>query len=515
MRFPRLSTRNVNPVNLTPANLTLANLTLANLAGCVSRVALVAAVGFVVSGCDEKQGRLSNYRAIQPIPSNTLALMSQKGTDAHQPILIRAFKKEAELEIWKMRADGQYVHLKTFPMCRWSGQLGPKRREGDRQVPEGFYTITQGQLNPNSAYYLSFNVGYPNAYDKAHGFTGGSIMVHGDCSSAGCFSMTDDQISEIYAITREAFGGGQRAIQMQSLPFRMNAENLAKHRFDPNIRFWKQLKEGVDQFEVSKRETKVAICDKRYVFGATPADGASRLDANSQCPVMNEDADIKTAVLAKQRHDETQIADLVAKGVKAVKVVYADGGQHPSFTDTVTMLSRPEAVAKGPTEIAINEKGNPLPAVVQVASVKADAVSPAKPAVIAAAPAVSAAPKAKAEVPVVQTTSIAKAQPSAGEKPVNAAAFAPTPAPAATASADKPFYKRWLGLGQNEAQPETAAAPVEAPAAAAPAKVPVPPRKQAQMPGVKPQASLATQHPVAGAVPTIPSQFKAYAPVDR
>ena len=294
--------------------------------GRVSRLALIVAVGLLASGCEERQSRLSNYRAYQPIPSDALALMREKGTDAHKPILIRAFKKEAELEIWKMRADGEYVHFKTYPMCRWSGQLGPKRREGDRQVPEGFYTITQGQLNPNSAYYLSFNVGYPNAFDKAHGYTGGAIMVHGDCSSAGCFSMTDEQIAEIYSITREAFGGGQRAIQMQSLPFRMNAENLAKHRFDPNIRFWRQLKEGVDQFEVTKRETKVAICDKRYLFGATPADGAARVDAASQCPVMQEDETLKTAVVDKQRSDEAQIADLVSRGVKAVKVVYADGG---------------------------------------------------------------------------------------------------------------------------------------------------------------------------------------------
>ena len=114
-------------------------------------------------------------------------------------MLIRTYKKEAEFEIWKMKADGRYVLFKTFPMCRWSGQLGPKMAEGDRQVPEGFYKITPGQMNPVSQYYLSFNVGYPNAYDRAHGASGGSIFVHGACSSAGCFSMTDEQIDQIYA----------------------------------------------------------------------------------------------------------------------------------------------------------------------------------------------------------------------------------------------------------------------------------------------------------------------------
>ena len=129
--------------------------------------------------------------------------MEALGTTASAPTLIRTYKKEAEFEIWKKKSDGQYALLKTFPMCRWSGQLGPKLREGDHQVPEGFYTITPGQMNPNSAYYLSFNVGYPNAFDRAWDRTGGTIMVHGICSSAGCYSMTDAQIAEIYAIARE------------------------------------------------------------------------------------------------------------------------------------------------------------------------------------------------------------------------------------------------------------------------------------------------------------------------
>ena len=198
-------------------------------------------------------------------------------------MLIRTYKKEAELEIWKMKSDGQYALLKTFPMCRWSGQLGPKTREGDRQVPEGFYTIAPDQMNPNSNYYLSFNVGYPNAYDRAWDRTGGNIMVHGVCSSAGCFSMTDAQIAEIYAIAREAFNGGQREIQMQSYPFKMTAENLAKHRLDPNIDFWMQLKNGADHFEVTKTEPSVLVCGKHYVFGAH-ADGD--VSPRAPCPAL-------------------------------------------------------------------------------------------------------------------------------------------------------------------------------------------------------------------------------------
>jgi murein L,D-transpeptidase YafK len=170
-----------------------------------------------------------------PIPAATVALMRGKNTSPAEPMLIRVFKKEAELEVWKRSASGRYVRLKTFPICRWSGQLGPKRKEGDRQTPEGFYAITASQMNPNSKHYLSFDTGFPNAYDRAHGATGSALMVHGTCSSAGCYAMTDAGIAEIYALVREAFRGGQKAVQLQAYPFRMTAENLVRHRLDPNI----------------------------------------------------------------------------------------------------------------------------------------------------------------------------------------------------------------------------------------------------------------------------------------
>jgi murein L,D-transpeptidase YafK len=100
-----------------------------------SRIAVIALAAAVLAGCQETRTGAKAYR---PIPSDTLALMEKNGTTKNAPVLIRAYKKEAELEVWKMKANGEYVHIKTFPMCRWSGQLGPKRREGDRQVPEGF-----------------------------------------------------------------------------------------------------------------------------------------------------------------------------------------------------------------------------------------------------------------------------------------------------------------------------------------------------------------------------------------
>jgi murein L,D-transpeptidase YafK len=337
----------------------------------ITAAVLLGGVAVLLAGCDEPGTLTSDERARATIPPSTLAVIASKGTTKSAPVLIRAYKKEAELEIWKMQPDGRYVYIKTFPMCRWSGQLGPKVREGDRQVPEGFYAITPAQMNPRSAYYLSFNVGYPNAYDRAMGRRGGAIMVHGACSSAGCFSMTDKQIAEIYAIAREAFSGGQRSIQMQSYPFRMTAENLAKYRLDPNNGFWKQLKEGSDNFDVTHQEVAVGVCDKRYVFNAIAADG-SRLDPTGACPALSYTT-AHAEVRAKQKRDDSKVAELVAQGTKPVRTVYADGGQHPDFAFRFPNVSRPDALTQGPVDVALDDgaaKKGSSPARIQITSLK-------------------------------------------------------------------------------------------------------------------------------------------------
>lgn len=311
----------------------------------MKRLLIAAGCAVFLIGCQETG--IDRKKALAPIPSRTLALMSAKGMSSSDPIIVRSYKKEGELEIWKMRKDGRYAHLKTFPICRWSGQLGPKKKQGDRQAPEGFYTITPSQMNPNSSYYLSFDTGFPNAYDRAHGRTGSNLMVHGACSSAGCFAMTDEAIAEIYSIGREAFRGGQRSFQFQSYPFRMTAENMARYRKDTNYPFWKNLKEGSDYFEVTGREPSVSVCGQRYVFGPT-TDGCT--------PVVN------AVVLAKSEQDEQQIQEL-SKSTPAIKTVYADGGQHASFKRRSERLqmSRPEAVAEGPREIFLDRKPDENP----------------------------------------------------------------------------------------------------------------------------------------------------------
>ena len=160
----------------------------------------VLAGGALLAGCNTDDTSLaSNAKANQPVPPKLVAAMTEKDMELQSPILIRLFKQEAELEVWKQDRSGKFALLKTYPICRWSGDLGPKTREGDRQAPEGFYSISPAQMNPRSAYYLSFNTGYPNAYDKSLGHTGSELMVHGDCSSRGCYAMTDEQIAEIYS----------------------------------------------------------------------------------------------------------------------------------------------------------------------------------------------------------------------------------------------------------------------------------------------------------------------------
>ena len=225
----------------------------------------VGVLAIMLSGCVSSVLSVDN-KATQPIPAALLAEMSKKSMSPSAPILVRIFKQESELEIWKQDRSGRYALLKTYPMCRWSGKLGPKTTSGDRQAPEGFYHVSAGMLNPNSQYYLSFNLGYPNRLEAALGYSGDALMVHGACSSSGCYALTDEGVSEIYAVAREALRGGQGAFQVQAFPFRMTPQNMAKHRDDPNFAFWSDLKRGYDMFEVTRSQPKVSHCGRRYVF---------------------------------------------------------------------------------------------------------------------------------------------------------------------------------------------------------------------------------------------------------
>lgn len=200
------------------------------------------------------------------------------------PVYVRIFKKEGVLELWLKRGDN-YALYKSFPVCKWSGQLGPKTRQADYQSPEGFYSVSARQLNPNSHYHLAFDIGYPNAYDRRQGSTGNSVMVHGDCKSVGCFAMTNNGIDEIYGIVEAALRNGQREVPVHIFPFRMTEEAIARENSPKQFTalaflapsnpqpqrdwssFWHNLKQGYDMFERSHVPPVAFACGDRYEFG--------------------------------------------------------------------------------------------------------------------------------------------------------------------------------------------------------------------------------------------------------
>jgi len=305
--------------------------------------AAIAAASALAS-CDTDGTSAISGRHMQPLSDRMMAEIESKNMARESPILVRIFKEESELEIWKEDKSGRFALLNTYPICRWSGDLGPKFKQGDRQAPEGFYTITPGLMNPNSNYYLAINTGFPNAYDRANGRTGAFLMIHGDCSSAGCYAMTDEQIAEIYSLARESFFGGQKSFQIQAYPFRMTPLNMARHRNSPHMAFWKMLKQGYDHFEVTRHEPKVDVCEKRYVFDA---EASAKFSPADQCPAYKVPEEIAAAVREKQRRDDIQTAELINRGTPAAPVkMGVDGGMNATFLTAVKTHGGPGATIR-------------------------------------------------------------------------------------------------------------------------------------------------------------------------
>jgi murein L,D-transpeptidase YafK len=273
-------------------------------------------------------------RATKELSPELLSLLRQKKMPKHSPILVRIFKEEAELEVWKQDTTGRFQLLKTYPICRWSGDLGPKLHEGDRQAPEGFYTVTPTLMNPNSNYYLAINTGFPNSFDKANNRAGSLLMIHGDCSSSGCYAMTDEQISEIYALARDSLLG-RPSFQVQAYPFRLTPANLARHRTNPDFAFWKMLKIGNDHFEATHLEPKVDVCDRLYVFDAqAPPNSPGPLVFNptGKCPAFVINPKIARLAAEKQRADELEYAQLLEDDVPVAPMYSGlDGGMNKVF----------------------------------------------------------------------------------------------------------------------------------------------------------------------------------------
>jgi murein L,D-transpeptidase YafK len=313
---------------------------------------------------------------LRPLDSATRELIETKGMEETAPILVRIFKEESVLEVWKKKqASGRFELLKTYEICEWSGELGPKRKEGDRQAPEGFYAITPAQLNPKSSYHLSFNIGYPNAYDQSLGRTGTHLMVHGACSSRGCYSMTDEQIQEIYTLARLAFQGGQRSFQVQALPFRMTPANMAKYRKNENMPFWRMLKTGYDHFELTGQEPKVDVCSSQYVFDSTPEGGMS-FSPTADCPPMSVPEPLRIAAAEKAKRDEAQMMVVAAR----LEAEEAKKQNAPAAALPESMLAKaPMAPSATPAAVPSGEisTASITPAPVKTVVAAAPAVAPA------------------------------------------------------------------------------------------------------------------------------------------
>jgi murein L,D-transpeptidase YafK len=187
---------------------------------------------------------------------------------------VRIYKAEMRLEVWMRRAGERFALFRDYEICTYSGGVGPKLAEGDHQAPEGFYRVGLRQLNPNSRHHLAFNLGFPNQYDQSLGRTGSALMVHGGCSSVGCYAMTDAGIDQIYAMVEAAIGAGQGEVDVHIFPFEMTDEAMARQRGSQWFGYWQNLKEGFDLFRASGVPPDVGACRGRYVFGDAMNDPA-------------------------------------------------------------------------------------------------------------------------------------------------------------------------------------------------------------------------------------------------
>ena len=229
---------------------------------------LLAALALILAACSSRTPETQrDSRLIRRPPNPTLQdRLEARGFRFGAPAFIRIFKKEEVLEVWLQKDSGEYALFLDYPICIYSGELGPKTREGDKQSPEGFYAVGREAMNPNSQYHLSFNLGYPNAYDRAHGYSGSMLMVHGKCVSIGCYAMGDRQIEEIYTLVGSALQRGQPYVRVHAFPFRMTDANLATYSEHRWYDFWRMLKPGYDYFERYHQPPEIDVIGGQYAL---------------------------------------------------------------------------------------------------------------------------------------------------------------------------------------------------------------------------------------------------------
>jgi murein L,D-transpeptidase YafK len=245
-------------------------------------VGLAAAGGDAAANPAEASGKPATEMVTPPQaldPHGLERRLAARGMALGKPVLFRIFKSEGQLEVW-MDAGGRFELFASYPICNWSGTLGPKLAEGDRQSPEGLYSIGPRQLRRIGRWPRSLDIGFPNTFDRALGRTGSYVLVHGGCTSTGCFAMTDPVIAELFRLSEAALAQGQKRIQVHAFPFRMTPENVAAHAGSEWSQFWSNLKEAYDLFERTRVPPAVSVCNKRYVVGEVAAAGDDDCVAN-------------------------------------------------------------------------------------------------------------------------------------------------------------------------------------------------------------------------------------------
>ena len=314
----------------------------------VLRFALVAPLFLGLTGCLNFLGFGGSEDSVAPaerqLPASTQALLAIKGMKQESPIFVRIFKEESEFEVWKFK-DGRFQHFRTYPICAWSGELGPKVQQGDRQAPEGFYTVTRNQMNPHSLYHLAFNIGFPNTYDQVNGHSGSALMVHGNCKSAGCYAMTDAYIEEIYILAREAFNAGQTKFHVQAFPFRMTSWNMMRHRDAKWYPFWVKLKEGYDAFEESGKPPIVKVCGKQYLVNVSFPGGDPAPDG--PCPAY---AKINPSQMPGIDGVPATLIASLNKGEAPAPQTHAPASVAVAAAAPVPAVSKPQVAAAGPSD---------------------------------------------------------------------------------------------------------------------------------------------------------------------
>lgn len=224
-------------------------------------------VGFICNSFGSIPESSRSILAIKKTKPVLKKLLRKQNLTLGNPVFIRVFKDSKNLEVWMLNKDKKYSLFKTYNIYACSGTLGPKIKEGDLQAPEGFYKVYPSQLNPLSRFFLSFNIGFPNLYDKTHNRSGSHIMVHGNTVSIGCFAISDPGIKEVYTLIDSAFRNGQKFFHIHIFPFKMNNKNMKIYKDNKWIMFWENLKEGYNFFEKYKYLPKIGISNKKkYTF---------------------------------------------------------------------------------------------------------------------------------------------------------------------------------------------------------------------------------------------------------